>query len=88
LEYKNYSHDICPPFKYSKDSKEKGNAMSTTDSYAKVIPSRRALIIGIIALVFIALVAVYIWIMTAQTITPPGLRILDFFWTIFSWPRA
>jgi hypothetical protein len=63
--------------------------MSTTiNSYPKVIPSRRTLIIVVIAFVSIALAAGFIWIMTDQTIAPPGLRILDFLWRRFSWLRA
>ncbi|HLO27671.1 MAG TPA: hypothetical protein VK249_00960 [Anaerolineales bacterium] len=63
--------------------------MSTTiHSHQKVIPSRRALIIGAIAFVSIALVAGYIWIMTAQTIAPPRLMILDFLWRAFSWLKT
>jgi hypothetical protein len=72
-----------------KIAKRKENAMSTTrDTYPKVIASRHALMIGAIAFVSAALTAVYIWIMTTQTIASPGLRILDFLWRAFSWLRV
>ena len=61
---------------------------TTTQSNPKVFPSRRVLIIAVIALVLIALVAMSIWMMTDQTIAPPGLRIMAFFWKLFSWIRG
>jgi len=44
---------------------------TTTRTYAKIVPSRRALIIGLIAFLSIAVAAGYIWIMTDQAIAPP-----------------
>ena len=43
----------------------------TTRTYAKIAPSHRALIIGLIAFLSIAVAAGYIWIMTDQVIAPP-----------------
>jgi ketosteroid isomerase-like protein len=43
----------------------------TTRTYAKIVPFRRALIIGLIAFLGIAVVAGYIWIMTDQVIARP-----------------
>ncbi len=61
---------------------------TTTHSHQKAISVRRAMMIAVIALLMTGLVAAYIRIMTAQTIAPPSLRILDFFWTTLSWLRA
>ena len=43
----------------------------TTRTYAKIVPSRRALAIALIAFLIIAVSAGYIWIMTDQVIAPP-----------------
>ncbi len=60
----------------------------TTYSYRRVFRSRRSLIVGVIALVLGALTWAYVSLMTAHTIAPPGLRILDFLWTTLNWLRA
>jgi len=44
---------------------------TTTRTYAKIVPSRRALAIALIAFLIIAVTAGYIWIMTDQVIAPP-----------------
>ena len=54
----------------------------------KVNLSRQVLMIAGIVLASTTLVALYIWVMTAQTIAPPGLRMLDFLWRAFGWLRA
>ena len=77
------SDDICLAFKYSNHSKEKGNVMSASSSYPRVVLSRRVLIIGAMVVVISALTAVYIWIATAQLIAPPGLRVMSWFWSVF-----
>lgn len=51
----------------------------------KSISSHRTLINAGIILLSASLVAIYIDIMTAQTIAPPGIRILDFLWRAFYW---
>jgi hypothetical protein len=58
---------------------------TTTNSYPKIISSRRALLIGVIILVCVALAAGYIWLITDQNIVPPSLRIMDFFWRALHW---
>ncbi len=65
----------------------KENVMSTIIRVIqKATSSRRRLVITVV-IIFLstALVTIYIEIMTAQMIAPPGLRVLEFFWRSFHW---
>ena len=52
-------------------------------TYLKVMPASRALVIGLILILAIAVTSGFVWIQTDQVIAPPGLRVLDWLWTVF-----
>jgi len=54
--------------------------ISTTQ---KVIPSRRVLLTGLIALLGIVVTAGFVWMRTDHVIAPPGLRLMDVYWRFF-----
>jgi hypothetical protein len=57
--------------------------MFTNCLLLKVMPASRALLIGLIVIVAIAVTTGFIRIQTDQVIAPPGLRVLDWFWRVF-----
>jgi len=57
--------------------------MFTTRLFLKVMPANRALLIGLIVILGIAVTTGFIWIQTDQVIAPPSLRLLDWLWKVF-----
>ena len=57
--------------------------MSPSSSFPNVVLSRRVLILGTIVFLSAALTAGYIWVMRDQSIAPPGLRVMNWFWRVF-----
>jgi len=58
--------------------------MSTTIfNLPKVIPNYRALVIGLIVILGIAVTADFVWIQTDQVIAPPGFRLMGWLWRVF-----
>jgi nitrogen fixation/metabolism regulation signal transduction histidine kinase len=90
LEDRRCSHDVYLPFPYSESTIEKGNVMSTITHLVQKATSSRRTLATVLAIIFlsIVLVTIYIEIMTAQMIAPPGLRVLDFFWRAFLWLKG
>lgn len=59
--------------------------MSTiTSAFQKRIPNRRALLIGLLIILGIAVTAGFIWIQTVHVIAPPFLRLIDVTWRLVS----
>lgn len=54
----------------------------------QITSSRRILMAAGFILLSAILIAIYIEIMTAQIIAPPGVRVLEFFWRAFSWLKG
>jgi hypothetical protein len=54
-----------------------------THTYLKVMPTSRALVIGLILILATAVTSAFIRIQTDQVIAPPGLRVLDWLWRVF-----
>lgn len=55
-------------------------------TYVKIMPAGRVLTIGLIATLAIAVMIAFAWMQAAQIISPPGLRVLDWFWRVASAP--
>jgi len=51
--------------------------------YTKAVRVRRALVIGLLILLGIAVTTGFVWFQTAHIIAPPGLRLMDELWTLF-----
>ena len=70
--------------------KRKENVMPAIIHMVQKTTSSRQRLITILGIVFLCVtfVAIYIEIMTAQMIAPPGVRVLDFFWRTFHWLRV
>jgi hypothetical protein len=57
--------------------------MVTTRLFLKVMPASRALLIGLIVILGIAVTTGFLWVQTDQVIAPPSLRLLDLLWRVF-----
>ena len=59
-------------------------AMSTiTSPILKGILNRRMLVIGLLIVLSVAVTTGFIWIQTDHSIAPPGLRIMNWLWSVF-----
>jgi hypothetical protein len=56
---------------------------TTTSTYLKVILNRRALVIGLIVILSVIVTTGFIWVQSDPVIAPPGLRILNWLWSVF-----
>jgi hypothetical protein len=56
---------------------------TTTSTYHKVIRNRRVLVAGLIILLSLIVITGFVWMQTDHVIAPPGLRIMNAFWTLF-----
>lgn len=54
--------------------------------YLKAMPAGRALVIGLIVILAIAVITAFAWMQTDRVISPPGLRVMDWFWRATSAP--
>lgn len=58
--------------------------MSTTPStYPKFIRNRRVLVIGLVAILGVAVTTGFIWMQSDPVIAPPGLMMMDWLWRVF-----
>jgi hypothetical protein len=48
-----------------------------------IIPVRRSLAIGLIAILVLVVTTGFVWIETVHVIAPPGLRMVDWLWRVF-----
>lgn len=56
---------------------------TTTSTYLKAILNRRVLVIGLIAILGVAVTTGFIWMQSDPVIAPPGLRMMDWLWRVF-----
>lgn len=52
-------------------------------TYPKMVLNRRVLMIGLIAVLGVAVTTGFIWMQNDPVIAPPGLRIMDWLWRVF-----
>ena len=52
-------------------------------TYHKIIPASRALVIGMIVILAVAVTTGFVWMQTDQVIVPPSLRVMDWLWRVF-----
>jgi hypothetical protein len=55
---------------------------TTTSTYPKVILNRRVLVIGLIVILSVIVTTGFIWMQSDPVIAPPGLRILNWLWSV------
>jgi len=55
---------------------------TTTSTYRKVILNRRVLVIGLIVILSVIVTTGFIWMQSDPVIAPPGLRILNWLWSV------
>ena len=56
---------------------------ATTSISLKGIRSHRMLVIGLLVILGVAVTTGFVWIQTDHVITPPGLRIMSWLWSVF-----
>lgn len=56
---------------------------TTTSTYHKVIQKRPVLVIGLIIILGIAITTGFVWKQIDHVIAPPGLRVLNWLWSVF-----
>ena len=52
-------------------------------THLKVTSSNRALVIGLMIILGIAVTTGFVWMQSDQVIAPPGVRTLDWLWRVF-----
>lgn len=57
---------------------------TTTSTYPKVIFNRRTLVIGLIVILSVIVTTGFIWMQSDPVIAPPGLRILNWLWSVLA----
>ena len=56
---------------------------TTTSTYLNGILNRRVLVIGLLAILGVAVTTGFIWMQSDSVIAPPGLRMMDWLWRVF-----
>jgi hypothetical protein len=58
--------------------------MSNTPSVSpKVFPTRRVLLTGLMIILAVVVTTGFVWTQADHVIAPPGLRLINAFWTLF-----